>query len=124
MRNAFRSPPPPDHTRLTVFRLADARQKTVPGVLYVVERASENYPKFLPGSERRHLAHIFQGQEIRQGKKKAVIGSPRIFSLLASALRIFVALPWLRRALRFGIAILLLVRRAGGTGLRLRCGTI
>src|SRR5271166_2569106 len=60
-------------TGFAVFRLADTRQKAVPGNLDIVERTPEYDLEFLPRGERRQFASTFQRQEIRQRIKKPVV---------------------------------------------------
>ena len=43
---------------LTIFRLADTRQKAVPGNLHVVERGSHHHAEFLSGGERRNVGAV------------------------------------------------------------------
>ena len=79
-------------SRFAVFRLADARQETVPGNLNVVERASGYHPEFLPGGEGWNVLS-FHGKKVRQGVEKPVIRRASFFLLFYILTALGCALP-------------------------------
>jgi len=62
--------------RLTVFRLAQSRQRRIPRKLHFIECASAYQYELLLGSQRRHLTRILHRKVVRQRKEQPVIGFP------------------------------------------------
>lgn len=58
---------------LAVFCLADAREKSVPGILNVVKRATRHDLKLLSCGERRNLVRVLQCQKVGQGIKEPIL---------------------------------------------------
>ena len=75
-------------TGFAVFSLADASESSVPGDLNVVESAASHYFEFLPNSQGRNVANVFQSQKVRQRKEKPVLrggligGLPGVLGIL------------------------------------------
>lgn len=59
--------------RLAVFCLADACEKSVPGILNVVKRAPRHDLELLPCSEWRNLVCVLQCQKVGEGIKEPIL---------------------------------------------------
>lgn len=83
--------------RLAVFCLADAREKSVPGILNVVKRAARHDLKLLSCGERRNLVRVLQRQKVGQGVKEPVLGGAADRSLAVVPLSVLAFVAFVSR---------------------------
>ncbi len=82
---------------LTVLRLADACEKSVPGVLYIVERTPHHDLILLSRRERRNLVRLLQRQKVGQGKKEPVMRGAGGLALAVLPLSVLAFVALIRR---------------------------
>lgn len=85
---------------LTVFCLADACEKSVPGILNVVKRAPRYDLKLLSRGERWNLVRVLQCQKVGQRKKEPVLRGAADLPLAVFPLSILAFVAFIRRLCR------------------------
>jgi len=84
---------------LAIFCLANAREKSVPGILNIVERAARHDLEFLPRGERRNLVSVLQCEKVWQSEEEPVVRCATRLAL-GVFLLITLVLIWCWRLLR------------------------